>query len=210
MSNKRILPRPALGSVAAPATPGPVSLPQKPQVVHRPVQPKLTEERLLEMEREAYEAGFASGERAGFEVGSENAARMVTAIEHLQQEITTLRAQLITEAEREVVNLSLAVANAVLGYEVDQDHPVVLAGIAAAQAHFAPSTKLTIRLHPDDRAVLEAHQAQLLALLGNDFELVTDGAIAPGGVVVEGGGKLIDAALITRFEQVVHSLLGPV
>ncbi len=209
--SKQVLSRPPLGAVAAPtATPARTTLPEQPQVVNRPVQPKLTEERLLEMERKGYEDGFASGERAGFELGNENAARMIAAIEQLQQQIAALRQQLVADAEREVVNLSLAVANRVLGYEVEQDHPVVLAGIAAAREHFAPSAKLTIRLHPNDRAVLEAHQPELLALLGEDFELHGDGAIAPGGVVMEGDGKLIDATLVTRFEQVVNALLGSV
>jgi len=179
-----------------------------PKVVVRPVQPKLTEERLMEMERNAYEAGYAAGESAGYQVGEAAAQSVLSALKAAQDELVQVRAQLLQDAEREVASLAVAVAGSVLAYEVDADHPVVLAGIAAASSHFAPNSRLTLRMHPNDQALLETHQEALLTTLSGEFDVVVDATITPGGVVVEGEGKLIDATLTTRFEQVVQQLLG--
>jgi len=206
LSSKRTLERPALGSVPIPQG----RLSSEPKVVVRPVQPKLTEERMLQMERDAYEAGFAAGESAGYQVGEQAARSVLQSLTNIQTEMSAMRAQLLTDAEREMANLAMAVAAQVLGYEVNAGHPVVLAGIKAAQAHFAPSTRLTLRLHPDDRTLLEGHQAELVAILGDKFDLLSDATMTPGGAVVEGDGKLIDASLFTRFEQVVQQFLGEV
>lgn len=202
-SNSRVLERPPLGGARRLAT----KLPAQPQPVIRPVQPLLTEERLAQMERDAYAAGFAAGERAGYAQGEQVAQTMLAAVSVVRDEIRRMRAALVADAERDVLHLAIALARAVLDYEVAADHPVPLAGIALARDHFAPTARLTVRIHPDDQPVLDSHRADLLALLANDFDLVTDPGMERGGAVLEGDGKLIDATLVTRFEQALATLM---
>jgi len=203
-SSSRVLERPPF---TAPPAGGP---PRHPSPVVRPVEPVLTEERLLALEREAYEAGFASGERAGRETGEATGRQIADAIRNLADEIGAARAQLVADAEREVLHLSVAVARAVLGYEVEADHPVVVAGVAAAREHFSPRTALTVRINPVDRQILERHGAALMDGLAADFDVVADPAVGRGGARVEGAGKVIDAGLVTRFEEVVAALVRKV
>jgi flagellar biosynthesis/type III secretory pathway protein FliH len=201
-SSSRVLERPPLGPRPSAGPP-----PERPMPVIRPVEPVRTEAQLLALEREAYEAGFAAGERAGRETGEAAARRLVAAIEAVRGEIEATRAQLVPEAEHEVLHLGLAVARAVVGYEVAADHPVVVAGMAAAREHFSARVSLTIRIHPEDRAVLEEQGREVLERVVNGFELVNDPGIGRGGAVVEGEGKVIDAGLVTRFEEVVGALV---
>jgi flagellar assembly protein FliH len=206
-SSSRVLERPPLGPRrATPARPGDHP-PARPVPVIRPVEPVRTEEQLLILEREAYEAGFAAGERAGRETGEAAARRLVAAIDAVRAEIEATRTALVPEAEREVVHLSIAVARAVLGYEVEAGHPVVAAGVAAAREHFSARVALTIRIHPEDRSVLESQARETLDRIGGGYELVDDPGIARGGAVVEGEGKVIDAGLVTRFEETVNALV---
>jgi flagellar assembly protein FliH len=181
--------------------------PPHPRPVVRPVEPLLTPERLLKLEREAYESGFAAGERAGRETGEATAAQLTAAMEALRDEIARTRDALLPEAEREVLHLALATARAVLGYEVARDHPVVVAGVAAAREHFSPRTPLTVRIHPADREIIESRRPALTAGLSADLEVVADPAVARGGARVEGEGRVIDAGLMTRFEEVVNALV---
>lgn len=202
-SSSRVLERPPLGPRPAHAA----RPPERPSPIIRPVEPVRTETQLLILEREAYEAGFAAGERAGRETGEAAARRLVAAIEALRGEIEATQAALVPEAEREVVHLALAVARAVVGYEVAAGHPVVVAGMAAAKEHFSARVTLAIRIHPEDRAVLETQGHEVLDRIAGGYELVDDPGIARGGAVVEGEGKVIDAALVTRFEEVVNALV---
>jgi len=202
-SSSRILERPPLGPNRANAG----RPPERPAPLIRPVEPVRTETQLLALEREAYEAGFAAGERAGRETGEAAASRLVGAIEAVRSEVESTRTAIVPEAEREVVHLSIAVARAVLGYEVAADHPVVVAGIAAARDHFSARVALSIRIHPEDRAVLEAQGREILERIAGGYELVDDSGIGRGGAVVEGEGKVIDAGLVTRFEETVNALV---
>jgi len=202
-SSSRVLTRPPLG----PRKPAQGRPPERPTPVIRPVEPVRTEEQLLILEREAYEAGFAAGDRAGRETGEAAARRLVAAIDALRGAVEATRDALVPEAEREVVHLSIAVARAVLGYEVAADHPVVVAGVAAAREHFSARVTLAIRIHPDDRAVLETQGREVLERVAGGYELVDDPGLGRGGAIVEGEGKVIDAALVTRFEEAVNALV---
>jgi len=201
-SSSRVLTPPPVAPPSGPERP-----PERPRPVVRPVEPVLTEERLLALEREAYAAGFAAGERAGRETGEAAARELVAAIGSLKDAIARTREALVPEAEREVLHLALATARAVVGYEVAQDHPVVAAGVAAARQHFSPRTPLTVRIHPHDREVLERVRPELSAGLATDLEVTEDPAVTRGGALVEGDGRVIDAGLVTRFEEVVAALV---
>ncbi len=194
------VPLPGTPGVVAPAPVGPVG-------VVRSVVPKRTEERLAELEREAYEAGFAAGERAGHEAGESAVRRVQAALTRVQQALDSLQTELVDEARADVLHLSLAISRQVLDYEVAEGHPVVVAGIEAAKAHFTPDTPLTLRIHPSDLEVLEQHQPALLDELKTRSHLVPSPELAAGGVLASGGGNAVDARLVTRFEQVVDSLL---
>jgi flagellar assembly protein FliH len=204
-SCSRVVAPPPVGPGLGPGRP-----PERPRPVSRPVEPVLTAERLLRLEREGYEGGFAAGERAGRETGEAAARELISAIESLRGAIATAREQLVPEAEREVLNLAVAVARAVVGYEVDAGHPVLAAGVAAAREHFSPRTPLTVRIHPREREILETRRAALTAGLAADIEVVADPAVEAGGALVEGDGKVIDAGLVTRFEAVVEALVKQV
>jgi flagellar assembly protein FliH len=204
-SSSRVLERPPFTPTAPGGAP-----PRNPRTVVRPVEPVLTEERLMALEREAYEAGFASGERAGRETGEATARQLEGAIRNLVDEIGAARDALVAETEHEVLHLAVAVARAVLGYEVAADHPVLVAGVAAAREHFSPRTPLAVRINPADRPILEAHRAALVDGLTADFDVVADPAVGRGGARVEGAGKVIDAELLTRFEEVVAALMAQV
>ncbi len=201
-SSSRVLERPPLGPRPKGARP-----PDRPAPLIRPVEPVRTEAQLLALEREAYESGFAAGERAGRETGEAAARRLVEAIEALRGEIDATRERLVPEVEREVVHLAAAIARVLAGYEVAADHPVVVAGVEAARTHFSARVALSIRIHPEDRAVLEEQGREVLERLSGGFDLVDDPGVGRGGAVVEGEGKVIDAGLVTRFEETVKAVM---
>ncbi|MFQ5509023.1 MAG: FliH/SctL family protein [Leptospirillia bacterium] len=201
-SSNRVLTLPPIGAAAPPVG----TLPREPKPVVRPVEPVRTQERLMQIEREAYEAGFAAGERAGRETGEAEGRQVVEAISRIKDEVAQMRAQLVTDAERDILHLAVAVARQVVGYDIAEDHPVVVAGLAAATEHFAPGTPLQVRINPADRPLVAALEGELAAAIEGHMTLIPDPLIERGGVVVEGAGQIIDASLTTRFEEVVRSL----
>jgi len=70
------------------------------------------------IEREAYEKGYASGEKAGFEMGEEKAKVLIEKLEALLAEVATLRARKVRELEPQCIELSVSIARKILAREL--------------------------------------------------------------------------------------------
>ncbi|MDH4028836.1 MAG: hypothetical protein OEU95_08400, partial [Nitrospirota bacterium] len=72
--------------------------------------PEMIFEKAGEIQRQAYEEGFASGENAGFAAGEQKALLLTDRLEKIIGELTALKERLIREAETQVVDLAVSIA----------------------------------------------------------------------------------------------------
>jgi flagellar biosynthesis/type III secretory pathway protein FliH len=70
------------------------------------------------IEREAFEKGFASGEKAGYQMGGQKAAVFLDQLEKLFKEIYALKEKMVSELESQMVLLSIAMAQRILKKEL--------------------------------------------------------------------------------------------
>jgi flagellar assembly protein FliH len=70
------------------------------------------------IEREAYEKGYATGEKAGFEMGEEKAKVLIDKLEALLVEVATLRTRMVRQLEPQCVELSVSIARKILAREL--------------------------------------------------------------------------------------------
>lgn len=79
----------------------------------------LSETRYIEnIEREAYEKGFETGEKAGFGMGEQKALVLIDKLEGIIQELTILRRKLIQEIEPQFVELAVSIARKIILWEL--------------------------------------------------------------------------------------------
>jgi len=159
-----------------------------------------------EIEREAFAKGFAQGERSGQEAGNQRAEAMLGRLTATLQELSDLRARMIHQTERQMVELALAVARRVIHREVTLDPDLLVAMARVALDRLGEATQITVRLNPDDFKMAGAAGT---AQLGNsNVSVVADGRIPRGGCRVESEMGVIDAGIDAQLQEIAQALLG--
>lgn len=109
----------------------------------------------------------------------------------------------------DVVELAMAVAQAVLRQEILTRPEVVVEAVQSALDGLRGETPTRVRLHTSS---LEAVRSARPDLELDGIELVSDDALGEGGCIVEGAHRAIDASLQERLERFrtafVSSLAG--
>lgn len=162
--------------------------------------------RLAALEREAFATGYAQGERAGLEAGNTRAEAMLRRLAQTLDELRGLRATMIRQTERQMVDLALAVARRILRREASVDQDLIVAMARVALERLGESGSTTIRLNPEDYAQTVQRQADHWA--GAKVTVVADPAVSRGGCMVESDFGFIDAGVEAQFEQIAQALTG--
>ena len=162
---------------------------------------------LAALERDAFTKGYAQGERAGAEASASRADAMLRRLAQTLDDLQGLRSELIRRTEREVVELSLAIAKKVLQREVSLDHDLLLAMARVALDRLADVATASIRLHPDDYAVVMLGRGPS-AVTTHGVQIVADGAVRRGGCVVQSEFGSVDIGVATQIDELTHALFG--
>ncbi|MFP5429041.1 MAG: flagellar assembly protein FliH [Gammaproteobacteria bacterium] len=174
------------------------------------VQP-LTLEELEAIRQEAYNEGFATGEREGFhstqlKVRQEAEVALAAKLQSLEQLMGHLLepiAEQDTQIEKSLVHLVAHVTRQVIGRELRNDSSHITHVLREA-LKLLPMGADNIRIHlnPQDfelaKALRERHE--------ESWKLLEDEALLPGGCRIETAHSRIDATVETRMEKAVAQL----
>jgi flagellar assembly protein FliH len=161
---------------------------------------------IAEVEREAFAKGFAQGERAGQEAAAQRAEAMVQRLTETLKELTSLRAQMIHQTERQMVELALAVARRVVHREVSLDQDLLVAMARVALERLGEAGQITVRLNPDDFKLAGAERTAQIS--GNHVSVVPDARIPRGGCRLESDMGILDAGIDAQIHEIAQALLG--
>ncbi|MDF9757970.1 flagellar assembly protein FliH [Pseudomonas hunanensis] len=174
------------------------------------VQP-LTLEELEAIRQDAYNEGFATGEREGFhstqlKVRQEAEVALAAKLANLEQVMNHLLepiAEQDTQIEKALVLLVANIARQVIGRELRADSSQITHVLREA-LKLLPMGADNIRIHlnPQDfelaKTLRERHE--------EDWKLLEDEALLPGGCRIETAHSRIDATMETRIEKAVAQL----
>jgi flagellar assembly protein FliH len=119
------------------------------------------------------------------------------------------RAQMLVAAREDVLAFALAMGRKVIYRELQLDATIIQDQLAAALALLVKPTAAVIRIHPDDRPLVEAALPDLLARFPHceHLTLRDDPATTRGGCIVAVEGGRIDATIETQLQRIVDTLL---
>lgn len=174
------------------------------------VQP-LTLEELEGIRQEAYNEGFATGEREGFhstqlKVRQEAEVALNARLESLEQLMGHLLdpiAEQDAQIEKQLVHLVSHIAREVIGRELRTDSSQITHVLREA-LKLLPMGAENIRIHvnPQDfalaKALRERHE--------ENWRLLEDDSLQPGGCWIETAHSRIDATVETRIEKAMKQL----
>jgi flagellar assembly protein FliH len=161
-------------------------------------------ERILGLEKEGYEKGFAQGEKHGLELGQKRIETMIHQLNHLLTEIERQRVDLYKNYEKEMVQLVLSIAKKVLHHEVSIQEDIVAFAVREAFQYVVEQKKVVVHLNPVDYQYLLSHQDRLPFAVEEmrGIKMIEDPAITRGGSLLETSFGDVDATIENQFDQI--------
>lgn len=168
----------------------------------------LTAHRLEEIQRQAYDEGFALGRREGLEQGAAAVREKAERVEAILNLLARPLHQLDDEVVKEMTGLALSIARHVIRRELRTDPGQVVAVVQRAAA-ILPAASRNIRLfvNPADAGIL---REGLAALQGeqSSWQILEDPGLARGGCRIETENSRIDASIERQIAAIAVELLG--
>lgn len=172
----------------------------------RPLElPSASAQRVAAFEREAYERGFAQGERAGQDAARTRVEATLARLGSTIADLASLRSGLLRKSEQDLVRLAVAIAERIVRREIEIDRDVLVAMARAAIGRLGQGAVATIALHPDDLAAIRTEATDADA---GGIRVVADSQVPSGGGLVTSSFGTIDVGLDAQIREVVAALLG--
>lgn len=161
-----------------------------------------------DQEREAYEEGFAQGEKDGLELGEQKAKKLVENIARMLDEINRLKHDILKQHEKEILTVVFNIARKVVHNQIRVDEAVVRTTILEALNLASARQTLVLRINPEDFDLVERLKPDFFASF-KDIKSLTinaDPAVNRGGCLLESSRGEIDADIETQLEKIYESL----
>ncbi|MCB2169951.1 MAG: hypothetical protein KQI78_20000 [Deltaproteobacteria bacterium] len=157
-----------------------------------------------EMERQAYEQGFAKGEQDGRLAAQQQAAPLLTAMETTLAELDGVRQKIRRHLEQEVVELALHVARKVVRHELTVSKDTIVCVVQEAMTQLDDPGKISIRLNPDDLKKIRAAGETLSSVMDHldTIHFEEDTGIDCGGCYIQTEYGEIDARIEEQLRTV--------
>ncbi len=162
-----------------------------------------------EAEKTAAEA-YRQGEKDGRELAEQDFGAATQALLLACQQLDTLRDTIIANSSKEVLDLTLAIADRILRLSIrEQDHTIV-ATIEEALRRSVKSDEFIIHIHPDDYETVQRKSDDIIAGISglNNVVVRKDSTIERGGARIESDNCTIDATIASQFEEIREALQG--
>ncbi len=135
-------------------------------------------------------------------------AAKVEELGNILNDLSNYRARICTEAEAQLLELTLALAEVVIRHEASCRPETVRETLQAALQMAAENGSLKVRLNPEDVENIKQFLPQLEQRLNSTTRLEIEGdpAISQGGCLVETDSGIIDARLEEQLETLRQQL----
>lgn len=161
-----------------------------------------------ELEREAYEKGYAQGERDGMEYGMKSMAIVKDHLERLLGGLQSVPERVLRDYRDWLISTCLAIARKVVGVELETKPKALVKMIDALVIEAEEHQSLTLYLNPKDLGLLEKTTdfKEWSEKAERSLAIRTDVRLARGGCRIESDIQLLDASIETQFSLIERAL----
>jgi flagellar assembly protein FliH len=163
----------------------------------------MSEDHIMDVEKQAFEQGYAEGERIGKQMGE---AMIETICKRYEKGLVDLAAshkQMIAQMEEHTVRMALEIARKIVQRELAMDPDLVttLATVALKRLSGHQSIVLRISRHDFDKV------RTVIASLNAAVKVSEDPALERGDFVIETGQTHLDGRLSSQLDAMSRALL---
>jgi len=160
------------------------------------------------LEREAYEKGFAQGEKDGLELGAAKALKIVENIENLLGEMGSLRTGIVELHEKDIIELICAVAEKVVHHQVALNGTTIRETVIRAIQLATEKRSILLRVNSEEFAYIEQLRPELFQRFNEitSIKVVSSPSVKRGGCFLETQCGDVDARIETQMEMISRRL----
>ena len=149
-------------------------------------------------------AEMEAARRKGFEQGKSEGLEAVT---EMATSLTLTREKFYADAEPEIIKLVMTIAEKVIGKLVRENEETIRSIVRQA-LESAIGERITVRLNPEDYAVVAADEMEFRDILDRTkrISFKEDETVGKGGCIVETEVGTIDAQLETQLKAIKKAL----
>lgn len=169
---------------------------------------KSAQEKAAMLEQEAYEKGFAQGEKDGFELGEKRAVKVTENIEKLFVEMDRLKPDILKHYEKEILELIFSIAEKIIHHQIHSDEKAIKGPILEALNLAVDKSQVVFSVNPEDYDYVEKLRPDLFSKF-KDLKSITvnsDPSISRGGCYLETVNGDADATVETQLEKIRQCL----
>ena len=155
-----------------------------------------------------YQEGYEQGNQAALAEMQQTMQLSLEKAQHLIQTAEQEVAQMFLDAERQIVEIALAVASKVLAREIQDNPTTILPILKEALDKVSNQDQITIRVNPEDYEMVLMAKRDLQLMVGRDnsISITSDHTVSLGGCVIETALGTVDARLDTKLELVQEAI----
>ncbi len=113
-------------------------------------------------QRQAYEEGFASGEKAGFAEGEQKCILIEEHLKNVLDEIINFKEKIAEELEAKVLELSLGIAKKVVVDEIKTDPEIILTMVKKSLRKMHKVGMISIKINPALNDLFTRNKSELI------------------------------------------------
>lgn len=157
-----------------------------------------------EKEAAAAEDGYREGYNSGYSEGINQAQTMINQAMEIKTQLDKRYGEILREAEGQIIELVLEIANKVIGQELTQNSEVVMSLIKQSIVKCTFKDKLTVRVSEEDYDYVNSNKEKIVMLTEgiNDLEIYCDKALPKGGCIVETPSGEINAGINVQMKEI--------
>jgi flagellar assembly protein FliH len=171
-------------------------------------------EQTEQIKQQAYNDGHEEGTLQGKQSGLDEMQSLINeAVEKTQRMLAAGEKEakdMIVMAERQIVEIALAVASKIVAYQISENPMVVLPIVKNALEKVCDQEQIVLRVSADDfETVLQAKQ-EFQNMVGGEQALtfLVDRTIERGNCVIDTSYGMVDARIDTQFDSIRTALQG--
>jgi flagellar biosynthesis/type III secretory pathway protein FliH len=157
------------------------------------------------IEREAYEKGYAAGEKAGFEMGEKKARVIIDKLDSLLADITTLRQRTLKEMETQCVELAVSVARKIVVKELTVQPSEIVKMTKEGLLKIERTGQITIKVNPALYDFFMKHKPDLTRV-HSDIVFDVDPSVSPFATVVMGPVEDVVTDLDEQLKNLIKDM----
>lgn len=157
------------------------------------------------IEREAYEKGYATGEKAGFDMGEKKAKVLFDKLDTILADVEAMRQRIVREIETQLIELAMSIARKIVVKELTIQPAEIVKMTKEGLLKLERTGQITIKVNPALYDFFMKHKPDLTRI-HPDIAFDVDPSVSPYGTVVMGPMEDVVTDLDEQLKNLIKDL----